>query len=398
MDLLGVIIMLFRDINDIDASNVYWIEVAQYLISLIYFTKDKVRESLAILDDMVINKVKVPNLISYHKVVDHVCWLPMHIHPTLLMLETARLKHRLGHEELSFNLFKEIWSYLFNKKLLKENTEAANLNVQTNMMELDNDIMNSSNIKSSPVFERMNSSPIGINSKLNMMSRMDSAVFHDYPSPVKSSKSPSPAVSPTKKAGKAVEQEEDYLFLLYDTTSFDQWINNHEIFFKIATMYRKQYYNLFMAAEFYAMAAEIIAGNCSIGEAKSVTFEAPKVDINKRPVTPVNGLVTNRSNGLRWEDLTLELRELSVYYLLDRADCLSELGMHKKAEDCAHFCYSLLPLDVVVLGRASRMILPSRRNIGINKTIVEAADRIFRRVRLVTVSIYNHYYVANYQF
>ena len=64
------------------------------------------------------------------------------------------------------------------------------------------------------------------------------------------------------------EQDPDFLFLLFGTETFEQWINDHRVFKKLGDIYRKQFMNHVIAAEFYAMASEIIAGNCSVGEKK----------------------------------------------------------------------------------------------------------------------------------
>lgn len=61
-----------------------------------------------------------------------------------------------------------------------------------------------------------------------------------------------------------------------------------------------------------------------------------------------------------------------------------EMGMHRDAEEVAHFCYNLLPLDVIVLGRASQCMHNKTKER--NKAVIEKADRIFKLVRKVVVS------------
>lgn len=516
LDLLGVVMTLYRDLNDTDSSGIYWIEVAQYLVATILIINSRMDEAIDIYEDLVIHEVRVPDLLSYFNLKDNVCWFPMGLTPALLTLEYARLKHRQGFEVLSYELLREFWSRLDRARVVRDNrlaTEAARIQEEKRQnarnsaspgkLEIEaapsvttsksptrpttatsppptsrslatmHSSKSLSNIKS-PGLERTNS--IRSNSSNCLENDDENSVRSIHSSASKkseiSSLPPNTSrstqsvgsicnTSRTRKVSKpsnriddmrmfddgkpkvtklfnieeetieAIEEEklsatecyekngpfeydetdESCLFLLYNTTSFEEWINDHSIFKAIGDMYRLQFNNSAIASEFYCMASEIIAGNCSVGEqplgwkngipgdsygTRDVPRNqgSPQYSPNQAisPTSPVarhvNGLVTqtNKIPKFRWEDLPLELKELSVYYLLDRADCLFQLARYGDAESIAHFCYSLLPFDVIVLGRASRCVNPNKPK---NMEIIKASEKIFRLVQKVIVCNYS---------
>ena len=482
LDLLGVIMTLFRDVNDTDRGNVHWLEIAQYITGTILFASGNMHDSYRIYKDLLLHRVEVPDVLRQNGITDHVCWLPMRVHPVLLSLETARLRHRQGDEHLSYSLFRELWGRLNHMRELTENSEInstaredaafsvkggkvyaapltdpepeqepeTNLDALRSIMHakapapdsklarqasrlgaLSRQASRLGTLSKQPsqthvgsFTRQLTSSSLGSVSQSRVPTRPTSPVAPPLVEPVSEQEEEEEEedVVADPFAVQPSDADERFIFLLFGSATFDEWINDHRVFKKIGDMYRKWYDNAIMAAEFYAMASEIIAGNCTIGK-KRIGFNDAVQDFHddvepvgrwhnrsrpgtaesgvsmgvSRPGTAgssvastartasTNGLITSRAGRMRWEDLPLEERELSVYYLLDRAEALVEVGLTVPAEDCGHFCYSLMPHDVVVLGRVARCIPPHRREWGTNPVILTAADRLFRRVRMVVV-------------
>jgi tetratricopeptide (TPR) repeat protein len=119
-----------------------------------------------------------------------------------------------------------------------------------------------------------------------------------------------------------------------------RWVSSPSTFKRLGDFFRTQEGNLALAAELYGRAAEL--------------------------------------SGWSKEEQQRE----SLGLVLDRAECLAELRNDQEAEAAAYFAYDLMPLDVVIVGRAARCclrggdtLLPEK-----NRVILAESLRVFKAV------------------
>lgn len=149
-------------------------------------------------------------------------------------------------------------------------------------------------------------------------------------------------------------------------TNWAEWVASPYTFKRLGDLFRKEL-NLAMAAEMFCSATRLYEQQHIANNHGSHQHEAS----NRQQIQTLLGFV------------------------LDRGECLAELHIYEEAENCAVEAFDLLPLDIVVVGRAARCCirgavdgraalsehppkLPEK-----NLDIIREADRVFRAVGLV---------------
>lgn len=355
---------------------------------------------------------------------DHVFWIPRSICKHHVSLEIARITQRQGGIKLGVQLYWELWKKLehlrkvHDTRNIKESQEKAH---KVANMPLKSEYSVPS--ATSPLRLRKLPHVTITNASNKPVSSPESK--SNPSSPSKPSPSKAPATSPIEA------NLPPHLLLLANTETFDQWIQSDLVFKRLGDMYRKEH-NWTFAAEWYGMAAEIaIHENQSLpselpppNSARSVsrsTLNTPRstvttartprkgyVDQDRNSVEVLNHNIHRYSdqfctdpedsfrelsvlcaeeemNDMHYFKISTDQQDLALGYVLDRCNCLVEMGAFNQAEALAHICYKIMPYDTMVTGRAAKCCRPE---IPENKTLLDAAVRIERSVRFVQKTLW----------
>jgi tetratricopeptide (TPR) repeat protein len=155
----------------------------------------------------------------------------------------------------------------------------------------------------------------------------------------------SEAFSRQESLGQIKLEDDTVIDIRNGETSFERWAGSHNTYKYLGDFFAKNMHNLAIAAELYGIASEVYSKNVS-----------------------------------EIENLSKIEKSLFCGLILDRGECLAEMGAHADAEFCGHFAFSILPIDPVVTGRSARCC---QRIHEKNEEITLMAVGVFKAVNLM---------------
>ena len=160
-----------------------------------------------------------------------------------------------------------------------------------------------------------------------------------------------------KKNGDLSITRADNISILFDNKDieFREWASDHKTYKKLSECLKKLG-NVTMAAELSGIASEVYSNNI-----------LSQADVEKKVVPSIEMLPKYQKSVL-------------CNHVLDRAECLAEVGDFDGAKSCAHYAYSIMPVDVVVTGRAARCL---QSDDPANHQIYEESIKVYQAVSLV---------------
>jgi tetratricopeptide (TPR) repeat protein len=148
------------------------------------------------------------------------------------------------------------------------------------------------------------------------------------------------------KLGPTILSDSSIIDIRNNETNFEQWASSYHTYKFLGDLFQKKLFNLAIAAQLYGIAGEVYSN------------------------------ISLNINILSKEKKT-ELCSL----ILDRGECLAEMGAHDDAEHCGHYAFKVLPVDPVVTGRAARCC---QRINEKNEHITILALNVFKAVNLMS--------------